>query len=51
MLVVKGLKMMNGFGTAKAMMAALLPLGPIALIGILFAAVVWGGGSFAPPAY
>ena len=51
MLVVKALKMMNGFSTTRATMAAVLPMGPIALIGMLFAAIVWGGAFFAPPAF
>lgn len=51
LLVVKALKIMNGFSTGKAIAAAVLPLGPILLIGMLFVAIVWGGVFMAPPAF
>ncbi len=51
MLVVRGLKMMNGFSTPRAMMAAVLPAVPIVLIGLLFLGVAWTGVFFAPPAF
>jgi hypothetical protein len=51
MLVVRGLKIMNGFSTGRAVFAAALPLAPIALIGFLFIVIVWTGVFFAPPAY
>ncbi len=51
MLVVKALKLMNGFSTARAVAAAALPLCPIVLIGVLFFLIVWSGVFFAPPAF
>ncbi|HET9481749.1 MAG TPA: YIP1 family protein, partial [Candidatus Polarisedimenticolia bacterium] len=50
-LVIKSLKILNGFSTGRAMLAAILPLGPIALIGLLFLAIVYGGILTAPPAF
>ena len=50
-LILKALKIMNGFGTGKAVAAALLPLAPIVLIGALFIVIVWSGVFFAPPAF
>ncbi len=51
LLVIRGLKIMNGFTTTRAMGAALLPLAPVALLGGIFLVVIWGVMSFAPPAY
>lgn len=51
LLVVKGLKLMNGFTTGKAIAAAVLPAVPIALIGLLFLFIAWTGIFFAPPAF
>ncbi|MGH9868292.1 MAG: YIP1 family protein [Candidatus Polarisedimenticolia bacterium] len=50
-LVVRGLKIMNGFTTTRAAVAAVLPAAPIVLIGILFVAIAWTGIFFAPPAF
>jgi hypothetical protein len=49
--VVRGLKMMNGFSTPRAVVAAVLPAVPIVLIGLLFLGVAWTGVFFAPPAF
>ena len=51
MLIVKALKLMNGFSTQRAVMAAVLPMGPIALIGLLFLTIVWSGLVSTPPAF
>lgn len=51
LLVVRGLKMMNGFSTSRAVLAAVLPAVPIVLIGLLFLGVAWTGIFFAPPAF
>jgi len=51
LLVVKAFKMINGFGTAKAVLAILLPLAPIVFIGLLFMTIAWSGIFFSPPAY
>lgn len=51
LLVVKAFKMINGFGTAKAVVAILLPLAPIVFIGLLFMTIAWTGIFFSPPAY
>ncbi len=51
MLVVKSLKVMNEFSTARAMAAAVLPAAPIVLIGFLFLVIVWSGIFLAPPAF
>jgi len=50
MLVVRGLKLMNGFGTGRAIGAALLPMVPMALIGIVFLLIA-GWGLFTAPAW
>jgi hypothetical protein len=50
-LVVKALKMMNGFTAGRAVLAAALPLVPIGLIGSLFVLIAWSGIFFAPPAF
>ena len=43
MLVIKGLKLMNGFSTGRAVEAAMLPTVPMALIGIVFLLIAgWG---------
>lgn len=50
MLVVKGLKLMNGFSTARAIGAALLPTIPMLLIGFVFLLIA-GWGLFTAPAW
>jgi len=49
-LSVKALKMMNGFSTARAVGALALPLGPVALIGVLFLLIA-GVGLFTAPVW
>lgn len=49
-LVVMALKMLNGFSTGKAILAAALPLVPIALIGLLFVLIA-GVGLLTAPAW
>jgi len=51
LLVVKGLKIMNGFSTARAMGAAVLPVAPIALLGGFFLLMMWAVLALAPPAF
>jgi len=50
MLLVKGLRIMNGFSAGRAVAAVLLPLGPVALIGLLFVLIA-GVGLFTTPAF
>ncbi|HKY32573.1 MAG TPA: Yip1 family protein [Candidatus Polarisedimenticolia bacterium] len=50
-LIVRALKIVNGFSTARAVLAALLPIVPIVLIGVLFLVIAWTGMFFAPPAF
>ena len=49
-LVVKGLKIMNGFSTGRAIASAVLPLAPMALIGLVFVTIA-GWGLFTAPAW
>ena len=49
-LAVKALKMMNGFSTGRAVAAMALPMGPVALIGLLFVLIA-GVGLFTAPAW
>ncbi|HEY3175522.1 MAG TPA: YIP1 family protein [Candidatus Polarisedimenticolia bacterium] len=50
MLLIKGLKIMHGLGTGRAIAAATLPLVPIALIGLVFG-IIAGWGLFTAPAW
>lgn len=50
-LVIRGLKMMTGFSTGRALLAAALPAVPVVLIGLLFLSIAWTGIFFAPPAF
>lgn len=50
MLVIKGLKLMNGFSTGRAIGAAMLPTVPMALIGSVFLLIA-GWGLFTAPAW
>jgi hypothetical protein len=50
-LVIRGLKIMTGFSTGRALLAAALPAVPILLIGLLFLSIAWTGIFFAPPAF
>lgn len=49
-LAVKGMKLMNGFTTARAVGALALPLIPVAFIGLLFLLIA-GVGLFTAPAW
>lgn len=51
LLVIKGLKIMNGFSSGRAMAAAVLPFVPLVLLGGLFLMIVWGVMVSAPPAF
>lgn len=50
-VVIRGLKIMTGFSTGRALLAAALPAVPILLIGLLFLSIAWTGIFFAPPAF
>lgn len=50
MLVVKGLKLMNGFSTPRAIGAILLPTIPMLMIGVIFLLIA-GWGLFTAPAW
>jgi len=50
-LVLKALRIMNGFSRMRTLAAAALPIGPILLIGLLFLSIAWSGILLAPPAF